>query len=125
MATRPVMESMITSFCELYGKRESKNLVDAWMEALSRYRDVEIIKAGHKAMEECQKMPTPLDLIQRMPVNIDLDNGNFHIASAKCSKCGRYGMAISEPIGSEYQCRECYTGLSNEEIGQRFKALLG
>lgn len=123
MATRPVVESMITSFCELYGKRENASLVNAWMEALSRYRDAEVMTAGHRAMEECQRMPTPTDLIQRIPVNQTFENVDYRITSAKCSRCGRYAMAISEPIGRPYLCRECYTGMSNQEIAAKFRAL--
>lgn len=68
-------------------------------------------------------MPTPLDVIQRIPINQTVDNQDYRITSAKCSKCGRYGMAITEPIGSPYLCRECYTGLTNQEIAARYKAL--
>ena len=123
MATRVMVDDMITSFCELYGKLKKAETVDAWMEALKRYRDAEIASAGHKAMEECQKMPTPLDVIQRMPINQTVQNEDYHMAQAKCSRCGRYALAISEPVGSPYLCRECYTGLSNQEIGERFRKL--
>jgi len=123
MATRPMVESMTTSFCELFGKKMSEQLVDAWVDALSRYRDGEVVKAGHRAMEECLRMPTPLDVIQRMPINQTVEESEFRITSAKCSKCGRYGLAISEPQGAPYLCRECYSGMTNEQIAAKFREL--
>lgn len=123
MATRILVEDMIAHFCELFGKQKNEKMVDAWVDALNRYRDNEIAQAGHKAMEECQRMPTPLDVIQRIPVNQTFENVDYRIVSGKCSKCGRYGMAITEPIGSPYLCRECYTGLTGKEIGSRLHKL--
>lgn len=68
-------------------------------------------------------MPTPMDVIQRMAINQTVDNQDYRITSAKCSRCGRFATAITEPIGSPYLCRECYTGLTNAEIGERFRKL--
>jgi len=68
-------------------------------------------------------MPTPLDVIQRMTVNQSIEDGDYYITSAKCTRCGRYAMAITEPVGSPYLCRECYTGMSNQEIANKFKEL--
>ncbi len=125
MATRIMVDDMLDSFCNLFGKIKTPGLVDAWMKALGRFRDAEIISAGHKAMEECQKMPTPQDVIQRMTVNQTVEESDFRITSAKCSRCGRFGMAISEPQGVPYLCRECYSGMTNEQIAAKFRELGG
>lgn len=123
MATRQMVEDMIARFCELYGRRMSGNLVDAWVDALNRYRDGEVAKAGHKAMEECAKMPTPQDVIQRMMTQQDSGSDKFTMASARCFKCGRILLCISEPPGTPYECRECYTGMTNQEVSEKFKEL--
>ena len=123
MATKPVVKTMITSFCEVFGKKENEKLVNGWVEALYRYRDHQIIQAGQKALEECARMPTPTDVISRIPVEDSEQNENYNITSGKCSECSRVGMCISEPNGSPLICRECYTGLTNEQISQRFSDL--
>lgn len=79
--------------------------------------------AGQKALEECAKMPTPIDVIQRISVTDSITSEKYTITSAKCSKCGRYAMAISEPAGASYLCRECYTGMSNQEIAEAFRQI--
>lgn len=123
MATRSLIEDMTMSFCELFNRKMSDQLVDAWVEALKRYRDQDVTRAGHKAMEECSKFPTPLDVIQRIAIGDTLQNEDYFVSSGQCSLCGRYGMMISEPTGHPYRCRECYTGLTNAEIGAKFKEL--
>lgn len=93
------------------------------MEALHRYRDHQVIMAGQRALEECVRMPTPTDIISRIAVEEQNEDANYSITSAKCSKCKRVATCISEPIGSPYECRECYTGLNNQQISQRFRDL--
>jgi len=68
-------------------------------------------------------MPTPMDVIQRMTINDSMEQADFRITQAKCSRCDRYALAITEPIGSPYLCRECYTGMTNQEIGQKMREL--
>lgn len=123
MATRIMVEDMVESFCGLFGKNMTPTVLDAWMKALGRYRDPEISKAGHRAMEECQRMPTPLDVISRISPGDQKENEKFVITSARCSRCSRFALCISEPTGSPYLCRECYTGLTNDQIAERFRKL--
>ena len=123
MATRPVVENFLELTGELYNKPRTEKSVDAWMEALRRFRDHEIAPAMNRAIDECQKMPTPMDIIQRIPVSQMMENEHYRMTQAKCSKCDRYSLAISEPPGDPWLCRECYTGLTNQEIAERFKKL--
>ena len=74
-------------------------------------------------MEECSKFPTPVDVVQRMGAEDPFKSEDYFITSGQCAKCGRYGMMISEPNGSAYRCRECYTELTNEQIAAAFKRL--
>ncbi len=43
----------------------------------------------------------------------------------RCNRCGHIGMCIKEPADENgfWQCRECYTGLTNQEIAERFRKL--
>lgn len=44
---------------------------------------------------------------------------------ANCRKCGKKNiMCIEEPLGSEYECRPCYTGLTNRELISKFSELI-
>lgn len=118
-----MVESMITSFCELYGKKMNEKLLDAWVNALGRYRDQEIARAGQRAIEECSKFPTPIDVIQRIQTNSERGNDEYQITSGKCAHCGRVRMVISIPVGADYLCRECYTGMTNEQVSATFGRL--
>ena len=123
MATRIMIEDMLDSMCSLFGKIHNSALTDAWSKALFRYRDHEIQKAGQRALEECQKMPTPMDVISRITSDDQTNNGAFTMTSTKCSKCHRVLLCISEPSGSPYLCRECYTGLTNQQISDKFNQI--
>jgi len=67
-------------------------------------------------MEECQRMPTPMDIISRMPKEELTESEPYTIALAKCGLCKHDGMAIKEePYLSVWRCRQCYTGLTSEQ----------
>ena len=123
MATRSLVEETVSLFSALFGRNKSEDLVNGWLQALKKYRDEDVTPAIHRAMDECQKMPTPTDIIQRMKINQTEESAEYKIVSARCHKCKRIALCISEPIGASYLCRECYSGLSNEQIGQRFADL--
>lgn len=41
-----------------------------------------------------------------------------------CRQCGTFDKTcIEEPLGSDYRCRECYSGLPTDKIRKRFKVL--
>jgi len=123
MASREMVENMVECFCNLFGWHSAPSLNDSWQKALSRYADDDIRRAGQRAMEECAKMPTAADVIQRIPIGDNAENGKYAMASARCQECGRVLLCISEPTGNPYKCRECYTGLTNQEIAGRFRKL--
>ena len=67
-------------------------------------------------MEECQRMPTPQDIISRMPSEDTGDQQQYILSPAKCGLCGSSGLCIKEdPYSDTWRCRECYTGLTIEQ----------
>jgi hypothetical protein len=96
--------------------------------ALRKYDDESITKAGHKLMETWtnKRLPSPADLILEIPRGDESTAGMaFTIEPGrKCKTCGHFGLCIDEPAGmGHFECRRCYTGLSNDEIKIRFREL--
>ena len=113
MATKEMIRGMITSFCDLFARKLDPRLVDSWHTALHRYDDARVQAGGLKAMEECQRMPTPQDVITRMPREETSDQPEYVIETAKCGLCGNYALAIkAEPYSDIWRCRQCYTELT-------------
>ncbi len=43
----------------------------------------------------------------------------------KCQKCGRVGICIKDPRDTgQWECRQCYSGLTTAETSQRFRDLV-
>lgn len=125
MASRQMVQSMITCFCDLYNKRMDESLVNSWMQALSRFSDEQISKGGAKAMEEFPRMPTPSDVISRMPNVVDEHLPYILEENRKCGLCGYTGMCIKEePFSDTWRCRQCYSGLTKEQHAARMKQLV-
>jgi hypothetical protein len=96
------------------------------MTALSRYEDDRVQIGGQKAMEECTRMPTPSDIISRMPNVIDEQAPYILEQGRKCGLCGYIGMCIQEePFSDTWRCRQCYTGLTAAQHAARMKHLIG
>lgn len=125
MASQQMIEGMITCFCDLYGKNVNKSLISSWLEALKRYDDEDIQRAGGKAMEECQRMPTPADVIGRIVRKEQPDPEEYKLINGKCSLCGHLGLCIlEEPYPDTPRCRQCYTRLTLEQHKAKMKAII-
>lgn len=58
--------------------------------------------------------------------SIKPDN-DFRIEGRRqCQECGNIGLCVQEPRGTgEWLCKRCYTGLTDQEITEKFKSLVG
>jgi hypothetical protein len=127
MATEQAVRDMITCFCGLYRREMNNALVNAWSRTLRKYQDNQITEAGFLVMEEMTRMPTPADLIERIKAvtekAIDYEVG--HEMNATCSKCGKLKWCRKElPRHPNYECEDCYTGLSFQQRKQRYYDLI-
>jgi hypothetical protein len=103
----------------------NEKLLDSWTQALKRYADNEIVKAGQKAMEDCSKMPTPYDVISRIVKQEEVFSEEYKLIQGSCSMCGRKSTCILEdPYEHQPRCRECYTGLSVGEYKAKMRDLI-
>jgi len=79
--------------------------------------------AGYKCLDSMDRVPTPFDVIQRMEKGED-ETSRFRLETHKCTECGAVKLCIEEPINcGVWQCRPCYTGLSDQEIAEKFRRL--
>ena len=116
---------MITYFCGLWpSKTKNEELVEAYHRAFRAYTDKQISNAGDQAMQEMEFFPKPVDIIRRIPQEATDSSGTIGYEVRKCQECGAVKHCIEDPIGcGEWQCRPCYTGLSDQEIADRFAKL--
>ncbi len=72
---------------------------------------------------DCAGMPRMYYEAPKLGVS---EKTNYRIEGRmRCNRCGHIGMCIKEPADENgfWQCRECYTGLTNQEIAARFRKL--
>ena len=75
-------------------------------------------------MLEMNKMPTPADLVARIPPKLAEKNEPVRIEPGhQCRICGRYKPTCIKEPGIDWTCRQCYTGLTDKEIADRFRTL--
>ena len=120
------MEEILVFFSTVWPKKVTNELIEAYCIPLQRFADEEVRRAGHKLLES-EYFPKPHNFVTEINRNKPPDDGyisNFDIKSGrKCAICGRVRVCIDEPKGSEYQCRECYTGMTSEEIEAKIKGI--
>ena len=69
---------------------------------------------GYPSVEYEKLKPFPIE--ERIPYRIE--------GRMKCQVCGSIGACIKEPIDEgQWQCQQCYTGLTKKEISQRLRDL--
>lgn len=88
----------------------------------------------HRFVEDFRSMPLPKDFKEayaewkrERPIERDSISGkSFDVKyGVNCRYCDRKNvMCISEPIGSDWQCRQCYTGLTSAQIIEKWENLI-
>jgi hypothetical protein len=121
-----MVHDLLMSFCKLHGRRLTDELIDAWDLALERHLDDDISIAGRAVMSEMYRMPTPADIVQRIPVKQRAEDSVRIEAGHQCWRCGKYKPTCIKEPGIDWTCRECYTGgLTPEDIKNNFRTING
>jgi len=126
---------MLKTFSGVWDKKLSTEIFAAYNTALDRYPDEEIQAAGYKCLENCKFFPKPSEILEYIGVNeADKRHENrFNRQSGKCQVCGKGGvMAMKDewdydlqiPRDGLWKCRQCYTGMTDDEIRKRYKKLM-
>jgi len=166
MASKKIIKSMIELFLSIWPRKNADSTVmtEAYYQALRKYSDDEIRKAGYKAMDELEFFPKPADLKKfldvtnlrdwftcpkcgahvslliegeckycraKMPLSIprpkikpdlmEIERSPRIEPNIRCQRCGKVTLCIYED--GQWQCRQCYTGLTDEQVAQRFRDL--
>jgi hypothetical protein len=96
--------------------------------ALQNKNENDVIRAGHILLESWDKSkpPQPAEIIKLLPRGAEntYDDKDFIMGIGTCQECGHYGKTIKEPKDTGiWQCRQCYTGLTDGQIRDRFRKL--
>ena len=126
MASLSMIQDVLTSFCQIYprNRRRLDEFVETYTKVLKRYSDNEVQEAAWKCLEELTYFPKPSDISQRIK-RIHVDSGLCEISNQpiRCKKCDEVRICIQEPVGSYWECRECYSGLKPHEIKAKYSAI--
>ena len=108
--------------------------VDVYYSHLKFIREDAFKEMCHRFVEDFRSMPLVRDFKEaysewrtknytKEPRTKSMDN--FVIQpGANCQSCDKkHTVCIQEPIGSDWECRECYTGLTTKEIIGRLRDL--
>lgn len=104
-------------------------MVAAYERALFKYSDPQLLGAGSQCVETLTRFPLPGDLARRIDTTEGAhQDGKHAYAKAYCSKCGKWRYCCKDIASEEspnrhpqYECEDCYTGLTREERIQRVR----
>jgi len=112
---------MLEHFSELYPKNITPALEGLYYQALRKYSDEQVRDGAYQCLEGMDKFPTPNAIIQR--IRSIPSATEVQAKKTNCSQCGRLLTCILEPPATAWICSKCYSGISKEETGARFKVL--
>ena len=120
---------MLTTFSGVWERKITDEIISAYYYVLKKYQESDVQEAGYQAMEKYKYFPKPSELVSfiakkqedtQYEANFAPDNSPVKIwPNVRCRMCGKIGMCIQED--DTWQCRQCYTGLTNEEIADRWE----
>ena len=128
MASREAVTLALKSFSLGIKKREiSDELIDTYHQSFKNTDEDKFIKACHRCLDDCDYFPQIHAIRARISYDTVTEDRDFYLAEkTRCSNCGKVTICIKEPKDSQFwECRECYSGLTNNEINKRFKGLGG
>lgn len=97
-------------------------IAPSWVQALFKYNDGQVITAVNRCIEDNVRFPTPGEIIDRIKaLSPPLETYESHEMRTHCSKCGKYRYCRRDSGHPQYECEDCYTGLTREERIQRVR----
>ena len=124
MATKEMLQDLLISFSTVFHRKTDDNMIKAYFMALRKYSDKEITDAAWRCLDDLTHWPKPADISQRIKREPQ-SKEDFFISTwaVECARCGEKGICIKEPADNFWECRQCYTGYTDQEIKKKFRAL--
>lgn len=120
------------SFSGVWDKKITDDIIESYFYVLRKYNEKQVQQAGYKSMERFKWFPKPADLVglietekhdQEYREHFKPENAPNKIwPSVRCRDCGRTRMCILD--NNRWLCRECYTGLTSDEINERYEKVI-
>jgi hypothetical protein len=126
MVSKDFISKMLNWLGEIYDKRVDDKLVSAYYFRLKAFDEDKIREIIFKWADVDPKFPKIADIISQLPKGSMEDNQDFLLEEHRmCMECNKKDlMCIKEPRNTgSWRCRRCYTGLTNEQIEEKFKEL--
>ena len=101
-----------------------EEITDSWMHVFSRYSDDQLRPAVFSFADEVARFPIPAEIIARIKaLSPSLELYESHETRTHCSKCGKWRYCRKDTNHPNYECEDCYTGLTKEQRQNRIKDL--
>ena len=127
MATKAIINEMLVTFSGVWDHKVTPDTIDAYYSVLRGCSDDKIRQAGYRCMEVCTYFPKPAEILGKIHLKETQEQygAKFNQSSGYCQVCKKTGcMTMQDDEDNHlWKCRECYTGLTNEQIQQKFKDL--
>lgn len=108
----------------IFNRKLTEELVSSYCIALKTYTDEEISVGFEQAMTECEKFPTPKEIISRVSIQKKQTSLNYPLFGKKlCVVCEQVKYCMKETENSKWECRECYTGMNTKEIKEKLEKI--
>ena len=126
MVTKDFIQKMLEWLGGMYDKRIDEKITNSYYFRLKPYDEETIRKIVFKWVDTASTFPKIADILSLIPRSDSLSECDYkfeyHIMCQECHKPDM--MCIKEPLDTGvWRCRQCYTGLTNEQIVEKFEEL--
>jgi hypothetical protein len=126
MISKDFIQKMLEWVGSNLDRRVDEKLVNSYHFRLKSYDEDAVRKIIFKWVDVSDKFPKISDIIAQLPRGSWGENEDYKIQEhMMCNECHKANVScIKEPkLTGIWRCRQCYTGLTSDEIEQRFKDL--
>lgn len=121
MVKKEFLQKMLDWLGNVYEKRIDEKMVASYYFRLKHYEEDKIRKIVFKWADTNTEFPRIADIINQLPRNEE--NAKYRIEPYHmCNECHEQNViCIKEPVDTgNWRCRKCYTGMTNEQVRNRF-----
>ena len=119
MESKEKLKELMHELSCAYRYKIDKDLMRIYWEALRGYSDTRVAEAVRRALQTCKYFPRPAHIIEIVKESEpSTQTPDEWMGGDRCVTCGRV-----TPMLRHGECRNCYTGLSDEGIRKKLSKI--
>ena len=126
MASTELIRDLMDHFQNSFGRRTNlEEMKETFLQVLGKYTDSQVSEAAWRYLDDETRWPSPGDLTKRIKaLTPPPDLMESHEMMTRCTKCGKWRWCRKDGNHPNYECEDCYTGLSATQRRQRYRTLM-